>query len=528
MNEFPIVRRLLDLPPAWGDREVFRSTAGSLTFAGLRDGMLRIAGWLAQDARVRPGDRIAICLPRSLETVQIIYGILAAGAAYVPLHFQGPAARQARILASTRPSLLLTTPEWAGRLRAELGADSLPPLRLIPIAEDGQGLASLPPATPSASACATVQPDDLAVILFTSGSTGEPKGVMLSHRYIQATAAWVQERAGLDGSTRMLSHAGLQYVTSLELFFPLLSGFGFFLLTDREAMFPDFVTKALERERVTNWWSSSTALRLLVEEGGLEARDLGALRRVEFFGEPLPTALLRRLMAALPQAAFANIYGATEAYNMLLFAVPRPLPDDMKDLPLGIASGGGVVTLLDEDGREAPPGAVGEICTTGPRTMLGYWDNPELTEAKRIGGAPGTYRSGDLAYRGDDGLFRLVGRRDQLVKLRGHRFDLSEIEATIKRHPDVRDAVAFALPMADGETAVRAVAWVAAGTQVDAELRRLCVERLPIFARPLSITALEHFPLLPTGKIDRQALKAMVSAIGRDEPPRAGGSLAAK
>jgi amino acid adenylation domain-containing protein len=510
MQAYPIVSRLLDLPSDWREREVFRSTAGSLNFSELREGMLRFAGWLINEAGARSGDRVAICLPKSLEAVQVIYGILAIGATYVPIAIQEPVSRLMSILGSARPHVLLTTPEIANRLQSGAGMH-VPPLRLIRIANNGLGLASLLAATAPIEGCASVQPDDLAVILFTSGSTGEPKGVMLSHRYLEATAAWARQRQGMTEAEILISNSGLHYLTSLDIFFPLLSGYRVFLLSDWEAMLPDFVTKVIESEGVTVWSSTATAIRLLLEQGELEKRNLGALRLVEFYGERLSVAVLRRLLEALPRAVFVNMYGATEAYVIFNFVVPRPLPEEMEALPLGLPVGGFIVTILDERGKEARPGEVGEICVSGPRTLSGYWDNPELTEAKRIDGVAGSYRTGDLGFIGADGMFHLVGRRDSMIKLRGHRFDLGEIEAALKLHPGVRDAVAFSLAPADGEPEIRAAVLAQSGNDLLSELRRLCFRRLPAFARPVSVTQLEQFPLLSTGKIDRQALKALIS-----------------
>ena len=409
---------------------------------------------------------------------------------------------------------IFQSPDVAARLELAPAAD-IPPLRLVRIAADGLGLTSLLAATTAIQSCADVQPDDLAAILFTSGSTGEPKGVMLSHRYLEATAAWVKQRLGMTESEILISNSGLHYLTALDIFFPLPSGYRAFLLSDREAMIPDFITRVIERERVTVWSSTATALRLLLEQGELEKRDMGAVRLVEFYGERLSVPLLRKLMEALPHAVFVNMYGATEAYVIFNFVVPRPLPDDMETLPLGRPVGDFVVSILDERGEEVRPGEVGEICVSGPRTLSGYWDNPALTEAKRIGGAAGSYRTGDLGFVGADGLFHLVGRQDSMIKLRGQRFDLGEIEAALKRHPDVRDAVAFSFSRSGGEPEIHAAVLARRADALDSELRQLCAERLPAFARPVSVTPLEQFPLLSSGKIDRQSLKALLSNDAR-------------
>src|SRR5262249_11565576 len=189
MPDHPIVSRLLDPPASWQGREAFRSAQGSLTFAALRDGMLRMAAWLDREGGVRPGDRVAISLPKSLEAVVTIYGVLAAGAAFVPLQFRGPAARLNAALASVRPRLLLTTADMPALLTAGSAEADLPRVQTIAAAPDGRGLEPLLAGVAVASSIPEQGPDDLAVIFFTSGSTGEPKGVMLGHRTIAARIA---------------------------------------------------------------------------------------------------------------------------------------------------------------------------------------------------------------------------------------------------------------------------------------------------------------------------------------------------
>jgi acyl-CoA synthetase (AMP-forming)/AMP-acid ligase II len=174
---------------------------------------------------------------------------------------------------------------------------------------------------------------------------------------------------------------------------------------------------------------------------------------------------------------------------------------------LGRPLGNLEVSLRDEAGETVAPGEVGEICVAGPCVTPGYLDDPALTAEKRVCGRADSYRTGDLGCLDPGGTLHLVGRNDQTVKLRGHRFDLGEIEAVLKTHPAVRDAVAFASPLADGEAEVRAIVLSDAPAGLPTALIRLARERLPGFALPRRIEVASAFPLLATGKVDRLALK---------------------
>jgi amino acid adenylation domain-containing protein len=513
MRDHLIVPRLLEIPRDWESRTAFATASGTLTFAGLRDGMLRFGGWLAREAGVKPGDRVALCLPKTLETVQAIYGTLAAGATYVPLQFEGPPARLGAILASIRPKLLLTTPEMAARLEREGGLSAMPPTVLVPAAEDGRGLDPLVRDAPPLAALPEVGSEDLAVVLFTSGSTGEPKGVMVPHRALAANVGWHVDYDRIDAQDVRLGNIPIHYI-SPYLFYPPLAGCRVRLLDDREVMFPELVAETLARERATIWTSAVTALRLLVERGGVDRVDLTSLRSVRVYGEFMPVELLRAASAAFPRARMQTTYGATEAPDISCYEAPRPVPADMESVPIGEVQPGYRVLLCDETGREVPAGEVGEICAAGPAVALGYWGDPATTAARRFANRPEFYRTGDLGRLGPAGELIFIGRRDHMVKLRGNRFDLGEIEAALKRHPAVREAIAIAVPLPDGETDIVAVLEAEPQPDLQQALREVCIERLPSFARPARFALRAELPRLTSGKIDRQRLRCLVASEG--------------
>ena len=513
MNGNDAAGRLMDFPAEWARQELFAAADGRLTYAEAREGMLAYAGCLSDSLGCRPGERIAICLPKSLETLLAILGLLAIGAVYVPLQYLGPPARLAAILASLRPTLLITTAEKATRIRAADGGATAA-IRTIEIANEDDGLAALKRGIPAARTIAEVSPEDLAVIYFTSGSTGEPKGVMWSQRGMTASIAALNQWRRMTGADRLISISGLHYSASCEVFYPLPTGASIYLGGDHETMFGDRLAAVLERERTTIWSAAATGLRMLVESGNLPQRDLRALRRVEIFGERMSIPALRAAMDALPHAEFHNLYAASEAFDMIEYPIPRPLGADVTTLPLGRPSPVYRLSLRDENGLEVAPGEPGEICAIGPPVTMGYWNDPALSAAKRLKGVPDSYRTGDLAIQGDDGLIHLIGRRDQMVKLRGQRLDLGEIEAVAKSEPRVREAVAVSLPAPnDGNEVVLAVLAREDSAGLESELHRICRDRLPSFARPGRIAIFDEFPQLSSGKIDRRALEQRLARI---------------
>jgi acyl-coenzyme A synthetase/AMP-(fatty) acid ligase len=360
-------------------------------------------------------------------------------------------------------------------------------------------------------------PLDLAAIFFTSGSTGDPKGVMWSQRGMAAAIAATVRRRNETAADRFISIAGLHYTGSCNIFSAVLSGARVYLCGDRETLFADRLAGLLEREATTIWLSSATALRLLVEGGNLAVRDLHAIRFVQISGERMPIASLRAAMEAMPNAEFHNLYAASEAFDMVEYPVPRPLRAEVSELPLGWPCPTYEVSLRDEAGREVATGETGEICVVGPAVTVGYWGDPALSAAKRLPDVPDSYRTGDLARQGADGLITLVGRQDHVVKLRGHRFDLGEIEAAAKEEPRVREAVAFVTGGSPKATdillAVLADATGEARMDLERALQRISRERLPRFARPGRFVILGEFPLLSSGKIDRKGLEQILESV---------------
>ena len=255
------------------------------------------------------------------------------------------------------------------------------------------------------------------------------------------------------------------------------------------------------------WDGASGRLRQLIDADGIQAVDMTSMRFVEFFGAPMPVKALRTAMQRFPNAVFQNTYGSSEAFWMSRLIVDGALPSELETLPIGTPLPCYDFSLRDPEGNPVAAGEQGEICVVGPIALAGYWERPDLTEQVRLNGVPNSFRTGDIARLGDDGLFHYVGRRDHQVKISGHRFDLGEIEAVLKSHPSVGDAVAFA-----AADEVFACVLANQSESLYDEIQALCTQRLPVFAIPSQVRVQQSFPQLPSGKIDRVTMQKQFDA----------------
>jgi amino acid adenylation domain-containing protein len=349
------------------------------------------------------------------------------------------------------------------------------------------------------------------VFFYTSGTTGVPKAIVLSHNNVTAFTQWAITHLGLTPTDRFASHAPLHFdLTTLDLYAAVRLGATTVLLDEVAVRFPAKIAQIIEAAGVSVWYSVPTALTLLYDHGALDRRDLGSLRLVLFAGEPFPVPSLRRLMETLPGREFINLYGPTETNVCTYHRLPGPPAADALDVPIGIPCEHLQVEIMRDDGTPAPPGETGEIWVRGPAVMQGYWGNPGLTASVRHGSDPTSYRTGDYGCRAPDGCIRLVGRRDDQVKVRGHRVELLEIAAILTRHPAVREAAALITAAAPQRLAA-AVALHPGTTTNSKELQSHCHRWLPHYATPEEIRILLNLPRTSTGKLDKQSLTQTLS-----------------
>jgi amino acid adenylation domain-containing protein len=494
----------------------------ALTYAQLERQSNQVAHTL-REMGVQPGDRVGLFLPKSVEAIVGIYGIMKSGAAYVPLDPFAPAPRLAYITQNCGIHTLVTGREM-GSVWGELHEAGSPVDRILVLNAEGEvappagvrglGLDAVVSAPQEAPPTAAIS-QDLAYILYTSGSTGQPKGVMLSHLNALTFVRWCHAYFGTTAADVFSCAAPLHFdLTILDIYVAALAGGGLVLVPPELSVFPMQVAALIEQHGITVWYSVPSVLTMLVLRGNLTTGRLPSLRHVIFAGEVFPTKHLRSLMRLLPHALFTNLYGPTETNVCTYYRVPA-LPDDQTEpIPIGRAIDDVEVFAVTDDGRVAVPGEVGELYVRGTTVAYGYWGDQERTArgftVNPIGPAQDrTYRTGDLVRQNTDGDYLFLGRRDHQIKSRGYRIEIGDIEASFYAHPDVSECAVIPIP--DEVVGNRLKAFVVARTAAltGDELARFCGTLLPKYMVPETIEFLPALPKTSTGKVDRQALHSV-------------------
>jgi amino acid adenylation domain-containing protein len=488
-----------------------------LTYAGLESAANRFARSMHRHG-VGRGATVALWMPKSIEAVVAIWGILKAGAIYIPIDPAAPALRMAAIARDCRIAGLVTIGARAAEVERAFGESQQ--IRALWYADDGPDLRGCPTVAwrnvLSESDAATgvdVNAEELASVVYTSGSTGRPKGVMVSHRAILWQSGWLAERAELTMQDRI---AGLTPLHSSMSTFDLCgaaqAGAALYPVDHRLIAFPSQLGRFIAEQGVTICLTVPTMLVELARRGNLAALDLSALRMLIACGEALAAGPVRELRRMLPATRFVHGYGRTEAKIFTWHEIASLPQDDAARLQMGRPAPDCAAYVLDEAGRPLPAGVTGELWVSGPNLMTGYWGMPNATaEAMRtIEPAFGVRilacRTGDRVTQRADGNLEFVGRVDQQVKVRGFRVELGEIEAVLTRHPAVAQAAVLAVPDEAGARRLVAAVMLKDGMSADGrELRRHCAALLPPHAVPEEIEPRDNLPLTSTGKLDRRA-----------------------
>lgn len=518
---------LTDAAASAPERPAVIDAHGAVSYGDLDRRTDRLAHVLAH-VGVRPGDRVGLFLNKSADAIAGIYGILKAGAAYVPLDPFAPAARLAYIAGDCGIRCLVTSREKAGTW-GDLLRNGAPLAKLIvldageeEVESPGPGVACLGRAAllaaPERAPAVRAISQDLAYILYTSGSTGQPKGVMLSHLNALTFVRWCYDYLRPTPADVFSNHAPLHFDLSiLDLYVAALAGAALVLVPPETSVFPMRLAEFIEQTGITIWYSVPSVLSLLVVHGRLAIGRLASLRHVLFAGEVFPIAHLRRLMAVLPHVRFTNLYGPTETNVCTYYPVPPLAEEQTAPIPIGRAIGDVEVWAADEQGRRVPPGEVGELWVRGPTVAYGYWGDAERTARAFVANPSGlpdrVYRTGDLVRQNADGDLLFLGRRDHQIKSRGYRIELGDVEAALYAHPQVVECAVVAVPDEIVGNRLKAFVVTRGAGVTGTDLARFCATLLPRYMVPDTFTFLRALPRTSTGKTDRTALASAPTAV---------------
>lgn len=491
----------------YADKIAVRFGDQTLTYAELDRRSDALAAMLAASG-VRPGHLVGISSHRSLSLVVAVLGVLKAGAGYVPFDISLPEERLRFMARDTGISVLL-------------GA-------CPPAAKEGVRVVHWKdfPQAPAPAPAVDISGESIAYVMFTSGTTGVPKGVVLPHRSIirmLRDTDWLQ----MSDETVTLHSSSFAFDTSIiDLFASLLHG-GTLVVPPDGTLSISQLADAIQSHGVNTLWLTSGLFHAVAD---VRPKTFAGVRQVVVGGDVVSPVHVGRVMAACPNVAVINGYGPTEsnvtnAHKVTQADLSRGMP-----LPIGRAVPGTQIYILDANLNPVPDGIIGELCIAGRGLALGYWNRPELTAEKFVTApwdpALKLYRSGDLVLNPGDGVLRFFGRADTQVKIRGFRVELTEIEQALDAHPAIRQSVAVASVPQGQSDKVLAAYFVAHGAAPHAaELRGFLAARLPGFAIPTFFVAVDEIPLNANGKPDRRALPALRSqsvAADADATPRGG------
>ncbi|MFK7992823.1 MAG: amino acid adenylation domain-containing protein [Granulosicoccus sp.] len=484
-----------------------------MSYAELDQRSNRLAHALIDNGAQR-GDRVGIHMHKCLELGVAIYGILKAGCVFVPLDPFMPEARISFIIDDCDIRHLLTNDALAPAI---LSIQKQQPLHIYGTKHDSSAnvyswdaIAQYQDLSPNLP----MIDQELGYIMYTSGSTGVPKGMMHTHLGSVTYARWGADHVSMSASDRVASHAPLHFDLSIFDFFSTVqSGATVVLVPEPVTRFAASWTQTIESERISVVFTVPYTLITMVEQGAMDSRDLSSLRWVLFGGEPFPPDKLRRLMLQLENVSFTNVYGPAEAPSCTCHDVLLPEEGSEEPISIGIVSRNSSDIIIDENDEDCPDGQPGELCIRSTTLTRGYWNRPDLNKVafltrQTVEAFPAVYfRTGDRVVRQPDGNLAFLGRIGRMVKVRGQRVELDEVESVLATMPDAQEVAAITVPGPhDSLQIVCAITLTTGSSAVAADFLKLARSRLPPFAVPGEIQILQELPHTSTGKLNRKQL----------------------
>jgi amino acid adenylation domain-containing protein len=462
---------------------------------------------------VQASDRVGICARKSIAGLVSIFGILKAGAAYVPMAADAHDARNAHILSDCFVKALLVDRSILKQLREgsrrhDLGV--VEDCAVLSLYGDELALVCVRGEEAPKAARPGIL-DNLAYILYTSGSTGKPKGVMHSHRSALSLVDWCSETFEPTQRDRFSSHAPFHFDLSVfDIYVAIKHGATLILIGEEVGKQAAHLAALIAERRVSIWYSTPSVLRLLVEYARMERHDYSRLRLVLFAGEVFPYRHFTELVDRWPNRRYFNLYGPTETNVCTFYEIPRECSGDQTGpTSIGKACSGTLTRVMHENGHEVRPGEEGELYVSGGTVMLGYWNQPDLDAEAFLVDDEGKrwYKTGDLVKESDTGDYLFLGRRDRMVKRRGFRIELGEVESLLYRNPLVTEVAVIAFADEEDNVQIKAfLCWAEEKPPSLVTFKRFCAENMPSYLIPDQFSFLNAIPKASTDKVDYQSL----------------------
>lgn len=495
------------------DCSAFRCMGKTLTYQELGQKTNQLAG-LLHELGVKKGDRVGILLNRSIETAIAIHGILLAGAVYVPMNPKAPIARNKFVIEDCEIKVIVTNPSQKRTINAlreaSRGINHILGLKSTQ-QSDVFSWSAIYERPIQEISIASIRPDDLAYILFTSGSTGQPKGIMHTHSSGMAYARLTAQTYSLNAEDVIANHAPIFFdISTLGYFTAPYVGACTVILSDAHTILPNSLCQLMVNEKITIWYSVPLALIQLLESDLTESLKQTSLRWVFYAGEAFPPKHLRQLMGLMPGVMVSNIYGPTELNQCTYFNLSSP-PQSNSPIPIGQVWAETFALILDENEQEVPVNVQGELLVHSSTMMKGYWRKLTLSQQSFYthdtgnGRALVYYRTGDLVTLDEDGIMHFNGRKDHQIKIRGYRVELGEIESFLLAHHAVKETIVLSNQRGDEQTLE---AFLLTNDKVNEEELILHLKKdLPPYAIPHYFHFVDEFPRTGTGKVNRGKIK---------------------
>ncbi len=494
---------LVDIAAArFGNNIAFKDFEGEISFKALQEKSRIIATALIKSVITGRTKPVMIYMPKSIKSIVSFMGSMYAGSPYVPMDYAVPIARFVATAENLCPAAIIT--DEAGKAKLTDAGVTVPIFVYDEIINGSADNSTIDEIIKTATDL------DAAYIMYTSGSTGTPKGVTISHRAVLDYTKWLTDTFDITPASVIGMQSAFHFDNSVfDMFAALYTGCTTVIIPEVLFMYPEKLFDFMDEEKISIIFWVPTVMISVANSGVLSEKKLDALKLILFAGEVMPIKQLNEWIKAYPDCKFVNMYGPTEATDIVLYYVVDRDYEMNETLPIGIPCANMKAIILNEENKRCKKGEQGELCIGGSGIAMGYWNSPEITAKAFIQNPLNTkyedriYRTGDLVYEAEDGNIIFIGRADSQIKLRGNRIELGDIEAAASAQADIKNCCA----MFNAEKE-EIILFLETDAQIIQRKFNLELKKyIPAYMVPQKIISMSAFPHTPSGKIDRQTLK---------------------